>query len=125
MTDYVKQHATAEAFEKLETLIAQDSRFRGMLDKLWEKAFQSGFSKESTDRIKSAYLSKAKTLLPSVIKSARNKALKDRETTVDTKPQARKGPIARGHSTTPSSGRIRKASDIPAGMTTLDVLMKD
>ena len=34
------------------------------------------FDKESTDRIKSAYLSKAKTLLPSVIKKARNDALR-------------------------------------------------
>jgi len=126
MTEYVKTHATAEAFDKLETLISQDSRFRVLLDKLWEKAFQSGFDKESTDRIKSAYLSKAKTLLPSVIKSARTNALRDRmDTGNDTKDMAKKGPIARGSSTPHSSGRIRKPSDIPRGMTTLDVLMKD
>jgi hypothetical protein len=123
MSEYVKTHATAEAFDKLETLISQDGRFRGLLDKLWEKAFQSGFDKDSTDRIKSAYLSKAKTLLPSVIKSARNNALKDRSTSDET--PAKKGPIARGSSTPHSSGKYRKASDIPRGMSTLDVLMKD
>ena len=124
MTDYVKTHATQEAFDKLETLISQDSRFRVLIDKLWEKAFQTGFDKESTDRIKSAYLSKAKTLLPSVIKSARTNALKGRTDTDEPVP-AKKGPIARGHSAAPSSGKFRKASDIPRGMTTLDVLMKD
>jgi len=123
MSEYVKTHATNEAFGKLETLISQDTRFRSLLDKLWEKAFQSGFDKESTDRIKSAYLSKAKTLLPSVIKSARNTALKG-VAKVSEEP-AKKGPIARGRSAAPSSGKFRKASDIPAGMSTLDVLMKD
>ena len=38
----------------------------------------------------------------------------------------RKNPITRnGSSTTPSSGKIRKAADIPKGMSTLDFLMKD
>ena len=77
MTDYVKNHATQEAFDTLEDLISKDTRFRGLLDKLWEKSISEGIStKESTDQIKSAYLSKAKTLLPSVIKKARNDALK-------------------------------------------------
>ena len=124
MSEYVKTHATNEAFEKLETLISQDTRFRGLLDKLWERAFKSGFDKESTDRIKSAYLSKAKTLLPSVIKSARGNALRDRPTS-NVKDTAKKGPIARGSTPRPSSGKFRKASDIPQGMSTLDVLMKD
>ena len=124
MSEYVKGHATAEAFDKLETLISQDTRFRGLLDKLWEKAFHSGFDKESTDRIKSAYLSKAKTLLPSVIKSARNTALREKSSSNQEVP-AKKGPIARGQSTPRTSGKYRKASDIPRGMSTLDVLMSD
>ena len=126
MTDYVKQHATAEAFDTLEGLIAKDHRFRSLLDKLWEKAFQTNFDKPSTDRIKSAYLSKARTLLPSVIKRARNDALKGSARSSDGEErQAKKGPITPGKSTSPSSGKYRKASDIPKGMSTLDVLMKD
>jgi len=141
MTDYVKNHATQEALNTLEGLMQKDTRFRGLLDRLWEKAFQSGFDKESTDRIKSAYLSKAKTLLPSVIKKARNDALKglgsrngsNREeveekadsSTVASSAQKR-GPIQNGRSTSPnSSGKIRSPKDIPRGMSTLDVLMKD
>jgi hypothetical protein len=132
MTDYVKGHAVNEAHEILENLISKDTRFRGLLDRLWEKAYEQKFSKESTDRIKSAYLSKAKTLLPSVIKTARNNALKglgkraDSEDTIDLTPSVKKGPIANnGRSTAPSSGKIKSAKDIPRGMSTLDVLMSD
>jgi len=128
MTDYVRNHAKQEAFDTLETLISKDTRFRGLIDKLWEKAYEKRFDKESTDRIKAAYLSKAKTLLPTVIKKARNEALKGLgrsrdEDTEDMTPK--KGPIVSGKSTAPSSGKIRKASDIPKGMSTFDVLMKD
>jgi hypothetical protein len=130
MTDYVKGHATQEAFDTLEDLISKDKHFRGLLDRLWEKAFEKGFDKESSEKIKSAYLSKAKTLLPSVIKRARNNALKglgrrtESEDTFDMKTD-RKGPIQPGQSTPPNSGKFKKASDIPKGMTTLDVLMRD
>jgi len=131
MTDYVKNHAVKEAHETLENLMAKDVRFRGLLDRLWEKAFQSGFDKESTDRIKSAYLSKAKTLLPSVIKKARNDALRglgrraDSEDREEEERPEKKGPITPGRPQAPSSGKYKKASDIPRGMSTLDVLMKD
>jgi hypothetical protein len=134
MTDYVRGHATTEALSTLENLISKDRQFRGLLDRLWEKAFQTGFNKESTDRIKSAYLSKAKTLLPSVIKKARNDALKglgrraaeaDDSEGIEIQPATKRGPVTPGRSTPPSGGKIRKASDIPRGMSTLDVLMKD
>lgn len=124
MTAFVKQHATAEAFDSLETLISKDMRFRSLLDKLWEKAFEAGFDKDSTDRIKSAYLSKAKTLLPTVIKKARNDALAGSASVAEETP-TRKSPIAPGRSSSPSGGKYKKASDIPRGMTTLEVLMKD
>jgi len=133
MTDFVKTHATREALETLEGLISKDTRFRGLLDRLWEKAAEKNFDKESTDRIKSAYLSKAKTLLPTVIKKARNEALKGRKVSesdddtdiLETKTSDKRGPITPGRSTSPSSGKLKSAKDIPRGMSTLDVLMKD
>jgi hypothetical protein len=127
MTDYVRKNAVRDAHNTLEELIGKDTRFRGLLDKLWEKSFQSGFDKESTDRIKSAYLSKAKTLLPSVIKKARNEALRGhaRETDSLTDAPSKKGPITPGRSTSPSSGKYKSAKEIPRSMSTLDVLMKD
>jgi hypothetical protein len=134
MTDYVRKNASREAFETLENLMTKDTRFRGLLDKLWEKAFEDKFSKESTDRIKSAYLSKAKTLLPSVIKKARNDALRglgkrvkeDEEQEDTSSSTARRGPITQGRSSTQvPAGKIKKPSDIPRGMRTIDVLMQD
>jgi hypothetical protein len=129
MTDYVKGHAVNEAHETLENLISKDTRFRGLLDRLWEKAYEKNFDKDSTDKIKSAYLSKAKTLLPSVIKTARNNALKglgrntrSTEDIIELTPK--KSPSTNGRSTAPSSGgKIRAAKDIPKNMSTLDVLM--
>jgi hypothetical protein len=128
MSEYVRGKATSDAHEILEDLISKDTRFRGLLDRLWEKSFKQGFDKESTERIKAAYLSKAKTLLPSVIKKARNQALKGhaRSSNSFEEMTPKKSPITRsGTSTPPSSGKIKTAKDIPRGMTTAEFLMKD
>jgi hypothetical protein len=127
MTAYVKNHAVREAHSTLEDLIARDTRFRGLLDRLWQKAFERGFDKQSTDQIKSAYLSKAKTLLPSVIKKARNEALKglgSRSSIDEEEMTPKRSPsVSDSRNKTPVDGRkIRKASDIPKNMSTLDFL---
>lgn len=132
MTDYVRRNAIREAKENLENLIEQDTRFYNLLDKMWERAVQEGFSKVSTDRIKSAYLSKARTLLPTVIKQARNNALKgmgkrvkdDTESSNSAEIENR-GPITRGAPRSQNSGKIVKAADIPKKMSTLDFLNSD
>lgn len=134
MTDYVRRNAVREALETLETVIADDTRFQTIKDKLWERAFNDDFSTESMDRIKSAYLSKAKTLLPSIIKKARNEALRGLGKRVrddDTDTRDKKGPLpvgkARSSSTSPQSGKTEKdrAKSIPKGMTTLQYLSQD
>ena len=132
MSDYVKKIASREVLEGLEDLIQRDTRFRNIYDKLWERAFQNDFDRESMDRIKSAYLSKAKTLLPLLIKKARNEALKgSRRSSDDTDTRDRKGPLPVGKtrsSTTLASGKSNNNSgskSIPKGMTTLDYLNSD
>lgn len=117
MSDYVKASAIREASETLNGLLTNDKRFRDVTDRLWKHAFQSNFSQESVNRIRSAYLSKAKTLLPSVIKKARNNALRGmgkrvRETTKKTE-QPRS-------SERRTSGKSTK--DIPADVGTLEFL---
>jgi hypothetical protein len=102
------------------------------MDRLWEKAFESGFDTESVERIRKAYVSKAKTLLPSVIKKARNEALrglgkrvKEEQQEEDDTQQERR-PRKTGESRTPiKTGKIKSAKDIPAGMTTLEFLSSD
>lgn len=132
MSDYVRKNASRDALDTLETLINQDSRFKTLVDKLWEKAFEENFSKSSVDRIRSAYVSKAKTLLPSVIKKARNEALrgigkrvKD-DTTDESTP--RRGPVPAGRPRSQDArptGKVKDAKDIPRGMSTLEFLNSD
>jgi len=134
MTDYVRRNAERDALERLEGLISKDSRFRTLVDRLWEKAYKDGFTTESKDRIKSAYLSKAKTLLPSVIKTARNEALRgigkrvkedDNDSEIVEKDN-KKGPVSAGRPRSQiSAGKIKDAKDIPKGMKTIDFLNAD
>jgi hypothetical protein len=131
MTDYVRRNASRDAIDTLENLINQDTRFKVLVDKLWEAAYKSNFTRESVDRIRSAYVSKAKTLLPSVIKKARNEALRgigkrvrdDSESSEDT---TRRGPVTPGKPRAQSSsGKVTKASEIPKNMSTLEFLNSD
>lgn len=76
MSAYVRKHATNECLETLNDLISKDKRFTDLVDRLWDKAIETKFSKDSLDTISRAFKSKAKTLLPAVIKQARREALK-------------------------------------------------
>ena len=76
MSDYVKRNATREAIEELESLVSKDSRFVTLKDKLWEKAIAEDFNPQIIAKIKSAFVSKAQTLLPAIIKKHRSEALK-------------------------------------------------
>lgn len=128
MTDYVRRNASRETLEMLESVLSKDARFVALKDKLWEAAFSTNFSRESVERIKSAYLSRAKTLLPTVIKKARIDALKGlgrRNGEEDETPN--KSPISLGRPRSQESkgGKITKAADIPRGMRSIDFLMQD
>jgi hypothetical protein len=131
MTDYVRKNAAREAQEKLESLLEGDKRLSVIIDRLWEQAFKENFSRPSIDKIKSAYLSRAKTLLPAVIKQARNEALKglgkrvreDEETGKDgSLPVGRT--TSQHHSIKAKTDR-EKAKEIPANMSSRDYLMQD
>lgn len=124
MTDYVKKTATKDALEQVESLIQDDTRFKNLLDKLWEKAFTNKFNKASIDAIRSAYLNKAKTLLPSAIQQSRNTALKGlgKRVTEDREEPTRKGPVTVGRATANTSG---SKTEIKKGEKTLDYFMRD
>lgn len=131
MTDYVRKNASREAMEMLSSVLDRDTRFQALKDKLWEAAHNSNYSRESVERIKSAYLSRAKTLLPTVIKKARIDALKGLGKRVneeeDTTPP-NKGPIKPERPRSSESnrgGKITNAKDIPQGMRTIDFLNAD
>lgn len=137
MTGYVKKNASREALESVTAMIDRDNRFKQLLDRLWERAIKNDFNKEDTDRIKNAYLSKAKTLLPTVIKKARTEALKGmgkrvREEKEEVQEEEEVNPPKKEKEgrTTPSPNRGQKtdkerAKEIPANMSTRDYLMQD
>ena len=141
MTEYVKKNAMRDAQEKLETILRKDTRFRSVMTKLWQKAQANNFNDESRKAIRSAYLGRAKALLPGVINEARRVALKgmgkkvksensEESDEVIRRQTSRKGPIAPGGSTT-SVNRGNNGSDsrskdkIPDGMSIRDFLLKD
>lgn len=119
MTPYVKKNAIRDAMNELETAIANDANFKKtVLDPLWKKAHDDKFSRTSLDRIKGAYLGKARTLLKPIIAKARTEALKGLGTKREEKD--RKGPITPGRTSTSSSERGQPK--IEKGMRTIDIL---
>lgn len=129
MTEYVKRNAVREAVELVDSTIEQDVEFRKTLDNLWKTAFEKNFDATSLARIKSAYLSKARTILPQIISKTRNEALRGlgkRTQSDDDNKKDKRGPITPGRPSTSSSGKtIKEAKDIPRGMKTLDFLNMD
>jgi hypothetical protein len=136
MSPYVKKTAVRDAMEELETLIEKDNRFTTLVDKLWERAMENDFDSDSVGRIKSAFISKARTLLPTVIKNARNEALKgsSSKSSKDDDSRPRKESKSdndsrpRSRESTKDDGSHRKndsGSKIPKGMTSLEYLMSD
>lgn len=126
MTEYVKKNATREALEDVTKLIEQDSRFKILLDRLWDNAIKNDFSKAAVERIYDAYISKAKTLLPSVIKKARNEALKGMGKRVsDDKEEKSSDKSETTRRESRHSSMPKDKGGVPAGMTTLEFLNQD
>lgn len=127
MSDYVKRNAVRDSMTSLQSLLNQDNRFRALVDKLWENAANNNFSSESVGKIKTAYLSKSKTLLSAVIRKARNDALKGMGKRVkDDTDSDKKSPVKSTSSgSSKSSGKMTKSSEIPRGMSSLDFLNSD
>jgi len=121
MSDYVKRTAIRDALESLDTEIGSDTRFSAIMDGLWKKAFETNFNKIALDKIRAAYLSKAKTLLPNIIKKSRTEALKGMGRTSPS--IEKKGHLPVGK--TSGSKKIVEPKEIPKKMSTLDYLMSE
>ncbi len=136
MTSYVKNIAVERALNGVVGAIEKDKGFKIYLDKLWTAAINSKYAQDDLDKIRKAYITKAKTLLPAAIKKERIEALKglgkrtseriEEEEESDETPVTRKkksdttAPVRRSGQTDKD-----KARAIPAGTTSLDYLMKD
>lgn len=131
MTDYVKKVAVQEAFSNTQKAIRADNQFVRLLDKLWERAAQDKFSKNSTDKIRSAYLAKAKSLLPEQIKTSRNAALRGlgkrvREESNEESMKGIREVKSSGKASPPATYRGNNGKQNPStGKRTLDFLNED
>ena len=133
MTDYVRKNAIRECQDKLDELLEGDKRLGVLIDRLWGASAKENFSKSSLDKIKSAYLIRAKQLLPTVLKGARNEALKGMGKRVRSEGNEeegqKKGPLPAGKTASQNSGERKtsqeKAKAIPSGISNLDYLMRD
>lgn len=126
MTDYVRKNAIREAQDFLTKAIDGDNRFQILKDKLWEKAFQSNFSRQAVEAIRSAYLSKAKTLLPEIIKKSRNEALKGLgKRVVDDSEKEDQTPLPVGKTASPRSTSSNKSQSDGKGKKTIDFFNED
>ena len=138
MTPYVRRTASRDALEELESLISKDTRFGTIVDKLWERAFKNDFSPESVAKIRSAFVSKAQTLLPSIIKKHRNEALrgmgnrkadKDDDSRPDN--ESNNGDESRRRNDSKKGDESHRRSSkgdsksVPDGMSSLEFLMSD
>ena len=123
MSAFVKKHAVTDAMTLLESAIRSDPDFMKVIDGLWRKASGVKFNVASTKRIRGVYLSKAKTLLPAVIKRSRRDALKGSGQKTASSSKSRSSDEGRRSASSRRSSS--KKSDDGRGMSTLDFLNAD
>jgi hypothetical protein len=131
MSAYEKKNAIREALDLTHSTIGSDSVFRTNLDRLWKAAEKDKFSKISVDKIRSAYLGRAKSSLASVIKRVRIEALKDsasrkpvekdEEEKEETRPQGRNVKTNAGRPSQPT----KKANERQKGESIEDFFARD
>jgi len=120
MTDYVKKNAVKDAMQILESNMIQDRSFQRTVDNLWKEARKGNLSNSQVDRVISAYLTKAKTLLPGVIQKARTEALKGMPGKRVERDRSGRLPIL--NRDTGTREKQKSSKEIPKNMSTLDAL---
>ncbi len=127
LSPFEKKHATKEAFELLEKTLLSDKVFKGQIDRLWKAAYAANYSRATLDRIKTAFLSKAKATLPDVIKQARNEALKGkgRKSSSSDSEKDKRGHLPVGRSSSGGNKEKEEKGGKKPGETTQSFFMRD
>lgn len=81
---YVKSKLVTDVMGELDRQLSQDTRFRGVIDKLWIKAKDSNYSDASLANIRKALSEKAKVILPGIMKAKKGEAMKGLSTKKET-----------------------------------------
>lgn len=64
---FLQKKITEEVMQEVDKQILLDKRIQGNISALWTKARREGYTTEGKDRLLSAYLSRAKVLMPKVL----------------------------------------------------------
>ena len=73
---YVKHNVIRDVMSELDRQLVGDTRFRGLIDKLWLKARESSYSDTALNNIQTALKEKAKTILPGIMRAKKGEAMK-------------------------------------------------
>ena len=126
MTDFVKDAVTEKIIDKVGLIIAKDKFFQSKLASMWRSAVRDGYTGEAKSRIISAYLARAKKIVPSVRAQVRKDATSRRannNTEIENKNGKRQGTSSgsgKRHSSLPTDPR-----KIPASISDEDLLGMD
>ena len=78
LTPFEKKMLIKEARTELDDALKKDTTLQGTLKTLWSKARQDGYSPASKDRIKNAWLSRAKAVAPGIRNRLKDEAIGSR-----------------------------------------------
>jgi hypothetical protein len=76
VSPFLGRSITRDVMDELANVLRDDPAHRSNMERLLKQAAQNRYSSEWKDRVKSAYLSRAKLALPTIIKKVRSAALK-------------------------------------------------
>jgi hypothetical protein len=88
VSDFTKNAITKEVMDKLAGSLRDDPAHRSNMDRLLRQANKDNYSVESKDRVLHAYLSRAITGIPSILKKVKAEALKGAKPQVSTPKRA-------------------------------------
>jgi hypothetical protein len=117
MSPLIRKYVMKEIREELDRQLAADPDHIRLMKSLWKKAEDSGYSKDSKTKILSAYLARAKSLVPAIRAKAVSEAT---GTKLRTQPPLRREPGSSGRSSRggsrgpidPKQVDYRKTSDM-------------
>lgn len=84
---YTVDKMAQDIFDGIGKSLEADSDHMNRMNNLWSRAARAGFTGDWKARIVSAYLARAKSLIPPVRSKVREKVLKDRKTSEETRKQ--------------------------------------
>jgi hypothetical protein len=102
VSPFLSRSITRDIMDELASVLRDDPAHRSNMERLLKQAANNRYSTEWKDRVKSAYLSRAKLALPDIIKKVRSAALKGSNSKA--RPAAHKR--ATGSDSKVSSGRV-------------------